>query len=55
MVRRFRDAGWELDRVRGSHHIMTKDEKTASIPVHANRDLARGTERALLKLLEEEE
>ena len=34
--------GWELDRVRGSHHIMRKDGVILSIPVHGNKDLKAG-------------
>ena len=34
--------GWELDRVRGSHHIMRKDGICLSVPVHKNEDLKPG-------------
>jgi predicted RNA binding protein YcfA (HicA-like mRNA interferase family) len=34
--------GWELDRVRGSHHIMRKGDIILSVPVHANKDLKLG-------------
>ncbi len=40
---------WELDRVSGSHHIMKKDHKTLSVPVHGNRDIPTGTLNAILK------
>ena len=34
--------GWELDRVRGSHYIMRKNDVILSVPVHANKDLKTG-------------
>lgn len=52
MVRAFKDEGWVLDHVKGSHHIMKKGKLTATIPVHGGKDLKKGTQQALLKLLE---
>ena len=51
MIKLYIKAGWTLDRINGSHHIMKKEHKTASIPVHKNKDLSNGLERALLKEL----
>ena len=34
--------GWELDRVRGSHHIMRKNDVSLSVPVHKNDNLKPG-------------
>ena len=48
LVKLFQKNGWELDRISGSHHIMTKEGKTLSIPVH-NTDLKTGTLNKLLK------
>ena len=41
--------GWELDRVRGSHHILVKGSATVSVPVHGSRDVPKGTLHAILK------
>lgn len=43
--------GWQLKRVRGSHHIYTKAgaDVILVIPVHSNRDLPIGTLESLLK------
>jgi predicted RNA binding protein YcfA (HicA-like mRNA interferase family) len=41
--------GWRLDRISGSHHILIKDDKTISIPVHGNNDLPIGLLSKLLK------
>jgi len=41
-VRKLLRDGWELDRVRGSHHIMRKDGVILSVPVHGNKDLKAG-------------
>ena len=36
-------AGWSLERVRGSHHILVKEGRRAvPVPVHGNRDLSAG-------------
>lgn len=53
MVKKFKRAGWVLSRVNGSHHIMKKGSASFSIPVHANRDLSKGLEKAALKTLKE--
>ena len=41
--------GWELDRVRGSHHVLVKGSATVSVPVHGSRDVPKGTLHAILK------
>ncbi len=42
---------WQLQRIRGSHHIYTHPEKTEilTVPVHGNQDLKIGTLSKLLK------
>jgi predicted RNA binding protein YcfA (HicA-like mRNA interferase family) len=40
---RLRDAGWVLDRIRGSHHIFVKDGRICPVPIHGNADLPLGT------------
>ena len=37
--------GWELARIKGSHHIYSKENTSTIviIPVHGNRDLPTGT------------
>ena len=43
-------AGWQVDRIRGSHHIMVKEGRRAvPVPVHGNRDLPRSLEKAIKK------
>lgn len=38
VCRRLELHGWTLNRIRGSHHVFTKDgELPISIPVHHNR------------------
>jgi predicted RNA binding protein YcfA (HicA-like mRNA interferase family) len=49
LVKRLEKAGWILDRISSSHHIMVKGSKTISVPVHGNRDLPTGTLHSLLK------
>ena len=49
--------GWTLLRVAGSHHIYSKEGVVArlSIPIHGNRPLKLGLQRALMKLADLEE
>jgi len=49
--------GWVLRRIRGSHHIYTKEGRVEriSIPVHGNRSLKIGLLRALMKIAGVEE
>jgi predicted RNA binding protein YcfA (HicA-like mRNA interferase family) len=50
MVRLFIAHGWRIDRIRGSHHIMVNNwQRAVPIPVHRNRDLPKGLEKAILK------
>lgn len=53
MVKKFKQAGWTLRAVNGSHHVMEKNGHHFSIPVHANRDMKPGLEKAALKKLKE--
>ncbi|NMC49634.1 MAG: type II toxin-antitoxin system HicA family toxin [Desulfovibrio sp.] len=42
VLRRLKAAGWELDRIVGSHHIMVKDGRAVPVPVHGSRDIGPG-------------
>jgi len=44
--------GWELKRMRGSHHIYKKEDNPSriSIPIHGNQPLKTGLLRHLLKV-----
>jgi predicted RNA binding protein YcfA (HicA-like mRNA interferase family) len=46
--------GWTLARVKGSHHIFTKEGRRERIviPVHGNRPLKIGLLRAQMKIAE---
>lgn len=43
--------GWELLRIKRSHHIYSKENSSTIIiiPVHSNRDLPIGTLKGILK------
>ncbi len=43
--------GWTLSRVSGSHHIFTRpgNNLRITVPVHGNRDLKSGLQRAIMK------
>jgi predicted RNA binding protein YcfA (HicA-like mRNA interferase family) len=42
VIARLKAAGWKLDRVHGSHHIMTKGGQAVPVPVHGSRDIGAG-------------
>jgi predicted RNA binding protein YcfA (HicA-like mRNA interferase family) len=41
--------GFQLLRVRGSHHFLASGELRTSVPVHGNRSLKIGTLRSILR------
>ena len=41
-VKKLMKDGWDLDRVKGSHFIMRKNNISLSVPVHGNEDLKPG-------------
>lgn len=48
VVKLLKKNGWQLVRIKGSHHVMKKDGKTEIIPVHKT-DLPPGLLTAILK------
>ena len=42
VIARLKPAGWKLDRIHGSHHVLTKDGKAVPVPVHGARDIGAG-------------
>lgn len=42
VIARLKAAGWTLDRISGSHHIMTKAGLAVPVPVHGKHDLGKG-------------
>lgn len=49
VVRIFEKAGWTVDRRRGSHVILVKDEHIATLSVPDHQELAKGTLRSLIR------
>ena len=49
--------GWELKRIKGSHHVYTKNGITAriSVPVHSNTSLKIGLQKHFMKIAKIEE
>lgn len=49
--------GWELKRVKGSHHVYMKSDNPAriSVPIHGNNSLKIGLLKHLMKLADIEE
>lgn len=48
-IRALERSGWELDRVKGSHHVFRHPDRAnrVVVPMHA-RDLAKGTLNAII-------
>jgi len=44
--------GWELKRIKGSHHVYMKEGMTAriSVPIHGNNSLKIGLMKRLMKI-----
>jgi len=51
-VRILQKHGWVLDRIRGSHHVFTKEgsPERIVIPVHGNRPLKIGLLKSQMKI-----
>lgn len=50
LIKKLEEAGWELDRVRGSHYVYKHPQGVRPIPVpHPKKDLPKGTVNAILK------
>lgn len=52
LIKLLRDHGWEVDRIEGSHHIMTHPgrEEVIAVPVHAGKTLKTGMVYGILKV-----
>jgi predicted RNA binding protein YcfA (HicA-like mRNA interferase family) len=51
IVRALERHGFKVARIAGSHHIMRNpDGRGTTVPVHGNRDVAKGTLRAFLTM-----
>ena len=50
LIRALEKSGWQVDRIRGSHHVLVHPEQRRAlvVPVH-NRDLQAGTLAAILR------
>jgi len=48
LLKLLKQNGWEVKRIRGSHHILQKGEKVETIPVHG-KDVPSGLLNAILK------
>jgi predicted RNA binding protein YcfA (HicA-like mRNA interferase family) len=52
VVRALKRAGFVVDRIAGSHHILAypgDPTRTVTVPVHGGRDLKPGTMRAIIR------
>jgi predicted RNA binding protein YcfA (HicA-like mRNA interferase family) len=51
MCKALERAGWLLKKIDGSHHVYERPNVPVniSVPVHGNRDLPTGTQRAIMR------
>ena len=49
MLRFLESQGFSIVRIRGSHHVMARQEVRTTVPVHAGRTLKIGTLRGILR------
>jgi len=52
MLRFLEQEGFQLARIKGSHHFLARGPQRTSVPVHGNRALKRGTLRGILRAIE---
>ena len=53
LIKELEKAGWQLDRVRGSHHVFKHPEKQGHLIVpHPKKDLGKGLVAAIRKRAE---
>jgi predicted RNA binding protein YcfA (HicA-like mRNA interferase family) len=52
VVQIFVDLGWEIARQRGSHIVLVKDGRLATLSVPDHRVVAKGTLRSLIRAAE---
>lgn len=52
VVRVLERAGFRVDRIEGSHHILVKESHPISVPVpvHGSRPLPKGTLRSIIRM-----
>jgi len=52
VIRALMRGGFVVDRIAGSHHVLIHPQdfrRTVTVPVHAGRDLKRGTLRSIIR------
>lgn len=51
IIRVFRKAGWIVDHIEGSHHILVKEgvEEILSVPVHGTKPIKVGLLKGLIR------
>lgn len=49
LIKLLKKNGWQLDRIKSSHYILIKANKTVVVPVHGKKDIPKGTLNNILK------
>ena len=48
LIKKLKENGWRLDRIKGSHHVMKKGNQTEIVPLHG-KDVPKGLLQKILK------
>ena len=51
-IRTFQKAGWKINHIEGSHHILVKEgsQYHLSVPVHSGKDMGAGLLKKLIRM-----
>lgn len=49
IMKKLEQNGWQPKRIKGSHHIFTKNEVTVAVPLHGATDLGIGLVKSIEK------
>lgn len=42
VIAKLKAAGWSVNRIHGSHHVLVKNGQAVPVPVHGSRDIGAG-------------
>ncbi|MCX8016385.1 MAG: type II toxin-antitoxin system HicA family toxin [Rhodocyclaceae bacterium] len=49
VIKRLQRHGFRLERIRGSHHLLTDGQRKVTVPVHGASDIKPGTLKSIEK------
>ncbi len=49
IIKKLKSEGWQVKRIRGSHHMMEKNDRIVPVPVHGATDIGKSLLAAIEK------